>query len=166
MLSAIGLEAQVSAVGATWLDRELVSSSPTPLREMAFGKKAIDALDRRRQWLMEQGLATTKGSKMLYRSDLLATLQQRELARVGDQLSKELGLRFNDAGNARQISGVYRRPIDLASGRFAFIEGRDKDFALVPWRPVLERALGREVSGLVRGGHISWTIDRDRGPSR
>jgi hypothetical protein len=167
MLSTVGLEAQVSAVGATWLDRELVGDAPTSLRQAAFGKKAREALDRRRQWLIEQGLATPKGGKVLYRPDLLAQLRQRELVRVGDQLSKELGLSFNDAGNARQISGIYRRSIDLVSGKFAVIEGAQKDFALVPWRPVLERSLGQQVSGIVRGESISWTIGRGReGPAR
>jgi hypothetical protein len=34
---------------------------------------------------------------------------------------------------------------------------------LVPWRPTLERAIGRQVSGIVRESGISWTIGRDRG---
>lgn len=63
------------------------------------------------------------------------------------------------------VKGVYRRHIDLASGRFAVIE-KARDFTLVPWRPVLERHLGREVFGIVRGDRISWTIGRQRsGPS-
>jgi type IV secretory pathway VirD2 relaxase len=167
MLSTIGLEAQVSAIGATWLDRELVSSNPTSLRDAAFGKKVSDALGRRQQWLLDQGLATMKGKRVVYGFDLLAALRQRELVRVGDQLSKELGLRFNDTGDARQVSGIYRRSIDLVSGRFAVIEGTQKDFALVPWRPVLERGLGQHVSGMVRGESISWTLGKGReGPAR
>ena len=39
-----------------------------------------------------------------------------------------------------------------------------REFALVPWRPVLARALDRRVSGIVRrDGGISWTIGRERG---
>jgi hypothetical protein len=40
-----------------------------------------------------------------------------------------------------------------------------KRFILVPWRPVVERALGREVVGLVTDGGISSQIGRDRGVS-
>jgi hypothetical protein len=40
-----------------------------------------------------------------------------------------------------------------------------REFALVPWRPVLARAIGRAVSGHMRkDGGISWTIGRGRGP--
>jgi hypothetical protein len=35
---------------------------------------------------------------------------------------------------------------------------------LVPWRPIVERHLGREVAGMVRGGGaIDWTMRRGRG---
>jgi hypothetical protein len=32
--------------------------------------------------------------------------------------------------------------------------------ALVPWCPVIEKELGRTVSGLMRGDGISWEIGR------
>jgi hypothetical protein len=64
-----------------------------------------------------------------------------------------------------RVAGVYRRRIDLASGRFALIE-KSREFTLVPWRPVLERNLGKPVDGIVRGDTISWTLGRKRaGPS-
>jgi hypothetical protein len=52
--------------------------------------------------------------------------------------------------------------LTLNSGRFALIE-RAHDFALVPWRPVLERARGQVVSGNVGGEGISWSIGIKRG---
>ena len=61
-----------------------------------------------------------------------------------------------------RVSGIYRRRVDLASGRFALIED-ERQFALVPWRPIVERQLGREVSGVLRGGSISWNLRRERG---
>ena len=60
------------------------------------------------------------------------------------------------------MSGIYRRRVDLASGRFALIED-DHQFLLVPWRPIVDRQLGREVSGVLRGGSISWNLGRERG---
>jgi uncharacterized protein DUF3363 len=34
---------------------------------------------------------------------------------------------------------------------------------LVPWRPVVEKELGRQASGLVMGDGISWEFGRKRG---
>jgi Protein of unknown function (DUF3363) len=36
-------------------------------------------------------------------------------------------------------------------------------FSLVPWRPVLERAKGQSVTGVVGGEGISWSIGQKRG---
>jgi hypothetical protein len=72
-----------------------------------------------------------------------------------------LGLRHVETKSWEKLQGVYRRHIDLASGRFAVIE-KSREFTLVPWRPVLERHLGKEVSGIVRGDSISWTVGRQR----
>jgi len=33
----------------------------------------------------------------------------------------------------------------------------------VPWRPVLERSRDKQVSGVLRGQSISWTLTRQRG---
>ena len=52
--------------------------------------------------------------------------------------------------------------LTLNSGRFALIE-RARDFSLVPWRPVLERAKGQAVTGVVGGEGISWSIGQKRG---
>jgi hypothetical protein len=61
-----------------------------------------------------------------------------------------------------RVEGIYRRRLDLASGRFALIE-KSREFTLIPWRPVLERALGKTASGIGRGDDISWTLGRKRG---
>lgn len=166
-LSSISVERQIASEGATWLDQELVASSPIPLREAGFGKAARDAQNLRRQWLLEQGLAESIIDNVVVRSDVLARLRRRELARVSVQLEEELGLRYRDLAKDRHVTGTYRKSVDLVSGKFAIIEGRNKEFSLVPWRPVLERNLGREVSGIMRGDQISWTIGRGRsGPER
>ncbi len=164
-LSVLPLERQVGANGATWLDRELVAKEPMALRDAGFGKAVRAALVRRQQWLIEQGLAEREQDGIVYRVNLLAVLRRRELARVGDQLSGELGLAYSETKPGARVEGIYRRSIDLTSGRYALIE-KSREFTLVPWRPVLERSRGREVSGIVRGDTILWTIGRQRsGPS-
>jgi hypothetical protein len=36
-------------------------------------------------------------------------------------------------------------------------------FSLVPWRPVIENEIGREVLGVMRGHDVSWQLGRSRG---
>jgi len=138
MLSAVPLERQLGADGATWLDRELLADTPTSLRDAGFGLEARQALDRRRQWLVEQGLARQEHDRIVYRANMLGLLRRRELTRVAGQLSSELGLSYAESEPGKRIEGVYRRRLDLVSGRFAVIE-RSREFMLVPWRPVRKR---------------------------
>ncbi|MBI2741045.1 MAG: relaxase/mobilization nuclease and DUF3363 domain-containing protein [Rhodospirillales bacterium] len=163
-LSTLPLDRQGVAEGATWLDRELLVDAPTTTRDSGFGREVREALARRRQWLIEQELARAEQDRVIYRANLLGLLRRRELVRVGAQLSSELGLPYAEARPGGRIEGTYRRRLDLASGRFALID-KGREFTLVPWRPVLERHLGKHVSGVAHDESISWTIDRRRGPS-
>ncbi|QKC98802.1 relaxase/mobilization nuclease RlxS [Mesorhizobium sp. NZP2298] len=164
-LSSIALERQVSFQGATWLDRELGAERPEALRDSGFGREVREAQAHRRQWLIAQGLAHEKQDRIVYRANVLSILRQRELNRVAGQLSEELGLAYAEAQPGERIEGTLRRSVELASGKYAIIE-RSREFTLVPWRPVLERHVGKEVSGVVHGEEISWTIGRQKsGPS-
>ena len=40
---------------------------------------------------------------------------------------------------------------------------KSREFTLVPWRPILERHVGKSVSGIMRGDEISWSFGRGRG---
>jgi len=165
-LSSLPLDRQVGADGATWLDRELVADSPVPLRDAGFGQDVRKAQTLRRQWLIEREFAREDQDRIVYRANMLGLLRRRELTRVAGQLSGELGLNYVKTESGEKVEGVYRRHVDLASGRFAVIE-KAREFTLVPWRPVLERHLGKQVSGIAKGeDRISWSIGRQRsGPS-
>ncbi len=132
-----------------------------PLRDGGFGKMVQDALKQRRQWLVEQDLASEEQGRIIYRANMLGILQRRELTRVAAQLSGDLGLDYVEVRPGGRVEGIYRRPLDLASGRFAVIE-KSREFTLVPWRPVLERSLGKQVAGVAHGEAISWTLGRQR----
>lgn len=164
-LSAQPLDKLVDADAATWIDRELVSGAGSPVRDAGFGHDLREAQARRRQWLVAQGFAEETGSATTFPKGMIAALQRRELLRVAGQLSDELNMPFREAAEGARIEGVYRRSVDLVSGRLALIE-RSRDFTLVPWRPVLDRQVGKSVSGLMRGDGIDWSIGRGRsGPS-
>ena len=123
------------------------------------------AQDRRRQWLITEGLAEGEGHQTIYRPDMLTVLQRRELMRVAGQLSDEPGLAFTEARSGDHIEGRLGRMVEMTSGRYALVE-RSRDFTLVPWRTVLERHIGKPVAGIMRGEAISWTFGRQRsGPS-
>ena len=161
ILSTLPLAQQLGADGATWLDRDLVTGARVPTRDAGFGRDVRDALARRRQWLVEQQLAREEEGRVIYRRDLIAILRRRELVRVAAQLSGELGLAYAEPRQEGRVEGIYRRRLDLASGRFALIE-KSREFTLVPWRPVLERNVGKPVEGIVRGETFSWTPGRKR----
>lgn len=161
-LSTTPVEQLARHDGVTWLDRELTAPNLTPTGR-GFGAEVRKALDLRRQWLVEQQLADGDSENIRVRANLLATLRQRELRRVAGQLSEELGLPFVEVKRDQPVEGIYRRPVQVGDGKYALIE-KSRDFTLVPWRPVLEKAIGKQVSGIMREtGGISWTIGRERG---
>jgi type IV secretory pathway VirD2 relaxase len=162
MLSAVPIERQVGADGATWLDRQIVHELEHDLADHGFGRDVRRAMIQRQQWLIDQGLVERDGGDVVHRTDLIATLRRRELQRVGDQLAGDLGKPFYQPVQGERIEGIYRRPVDLASGQFALIE-KSREFTLVPWRPALEQQLGRAISGISRGSGFDWTVGRGRG---
>jgi len=161
-LSPLPLERQVVASGATWLDRELVKREKTELAETGFGAEVRTALAQRTERLVDCGLARRRQGQAIFARDLLDTLTRRELADAATQIASQTGLALRPVEEGDHVSGIYRRRIDLASGRFALIEDGHQ-FLLVPWRPIVDRQLGREVSGVLRGGNISWNLGRERG---
>ncbi|HEX7854654.1 MAG TPA: relaxase/mobilization nuclease RlxS [Sphingobium sp.] len=146
---------------ATWLDRELTSGSPPPIRDAGFGREVRDAMAARRQWLVEQQLADGDQASVRLRANALAILQRRELLRVAGQLSREMGVPFVEARTGDRIEGRIVRRVDLVSDRFALVE-KSHEFTLVPWRPMLERQLGEQVTGIMRRDGITWRFGRGR----
>ena len=161
VLSPVRIERLPDHDGATWLDDVLAGGDAVPAREAGFGREVRSALVLRRAWLLEQGLAAEDQGEVVPGVGAVATLRRRELLRVAAGLARETGKDYYDAGEGMRVEGVVARRLDLASGRFAIIEN-SREFSLVPWRPVLERAMGRPVSGIVREAGTSWTIGRGR----
>jgi hypothetical protein len=168
--SAVALDRQITAEAATWLDRQLVGRHRVEAAPMGFGNQVQQALEQRKNQLIANGLAKRRDDRgVQYQPDLLATLQRRELDRVGKHLAGKGadGRTYLPARDGSMVRGSYRRAVTLASGKFAVIQ-RDQHFTLVPWRAILERHRGREVVGIVRGMGVSWQLgmQRDRGLSR
>jgi len=164
VLSVYDLDRQITSDGATWLDRELASSNRTPLTDGGFGAEVKQALERRKDSLVEQGMATrTPESAVRAPRDLLSRLEQQEIARVGSEIAKARGLIFQPAEVGNYVSGTLAGSVNLASGKFAMIDD-GLGFSLVPWHPALEKQLERHVTGITMpGGGIDWTFGRSRG---
>jgi type IV secretory pathway VirD2 relaxase len=161
--SDLPLEQQIAAQGATWLDRQAVARTPTPLGSGGFGADVGNAMERRAAFLMREGLAERQNGIVRFKSGLIETLQRRELDALGKQLAEESGLTFAPSKPGDQISGNYRQRFALASGRFAMISD-GLGFQLVPWSPSIEKHVGQQVSGTTRDmGGIDWSFARKRG---
>ena len=76
--SDLAIEAQVTASGATWLDRQLLAKD-APVSSGGFGAEVHDAMEARIDHLAEEGLARRQGQRVVFARDLLATLRRREL---------------------------------------------------------------------------------------
>lgn len=161
--SDLTLAEQVTAPGATWLDRHLVTREPPPLAGGGFGAEVRQALDARTEHLTSEGLARRQGQRAVFARDLLDTLRRRELDGATARLSRETGLAHRPGGEGEHVTGVYRQRVTLASGRFAMIDN-GLGFELVPWKPALERHLGRQVQGvMLPGGVVEWSMGKSRG---
>ncbi|WP_244314601.1 DUF3363 domain-containing protein [Paracoccus pantotrophus] len=165
VLSPVDLGKQIGSDGATWLDRRLVHGETADLASTGFGQQVREAMDQRREHHIEQSDATrARNGRMFYRRNLLPTLLEREVARVGAEMAESKALPFRAAADGENVSGKFTGTVQLSSGKFAVIE-KSHEFTLVPWRPVIDRQLGREVIGVVQGGSVSWQLGRQRGIS-
>ena len=163
VLSAFDLEKQIGAEGATWLDRRLVTADASDLAPAGFGQEVREAMEKRGAHHIDQGDATrARDGRVFYRRNLLATLRERDVARAGAGIAASKALPFRAAADGETISGKFTGTVQLSSGKFAVVE-KSHEFTLVPWRPVIDRQLGREVMGVVEGGSVSWQLGRQRG---
>lgn len=161
--SDLSIDRQVTAQGATWLDRQLIAKEPLALSEGGFGGEVREAMNARVDHLVKEGFAHRQDQRIIFARDLLDTLRRRELETIVGQLAAETGFAYQSAAEGEHVAGIYRQRITLASGRFAMIDN-GLGFQLVPWSPSIEHQLGKQVSGITTpGGGIDWSFGRKRG---
>ena len=164
ILSPVGLDSQIGHDGATWLDRELASPSRATLANSGFGREVSEAMEGRRQSLVNMGHAVRlEGGRLRVSKDFIANLERAEVNRVGKAMAAERGLKFTTAKTGEYVSGTLVGSTQLASGRFAMIDD-GIGFQLVPWQPVLDKQIGQHIAGVMRNaGGIEWSFGRKRG---
>ncbi|WP_297926939.1 DUF3363 domain-containing protein, partial [Metallibacterium sp.] len=155
------IERQARVIGATWLDQQLIGGG-TGIGEQGFGGEVREALRQRTDFLVKQGLAERRGQHVILARNLLATLRGREIDAAAKTIATETGLPHRPLADGERVTGVYRRSVQLASGRFAMLDN-GMGFSLVPWKPVIEQRLGQTMTAMVRGNVASWKFGRQCG---
>jgi hypothetical protein len=162
--SYLPIERQARTIGATWLDRLLVSQrDDIPLT--GFGSEVRAALADRKGFLVGEGLAEPCGQRLALARNLLATLRVRELQSAAAKIQAGNGLVYRPIVDGVPISGTFRRSVFLASGKFAMLDD-GVGFSLVPWKPIVEGRIGLVVTAVTRGDHVSWDFSQQRGIAR
>lgn len=141
------------------LDRHLDGTEKILLSAGGFGDKVSQAIIQRRNWLLRQELLQKKGDKFIYPKNFQSQLIRRELTKIAATISGQTDKQYSPMQNKEEVSGTYIRKLNLRSGQYAVLE-KSKEFTLAPWRPVMDRAKGQVISGMVSGGNINWTIRR------
>ncbi|HEJ2267344.1 TPA: DUF3363 domain-containing protein [Pseudomonas aeruginosa] len=161
--SHLPIERQARVIGATWLDQQLIGGG-RGLGDLGFGGDAKQAMQQRADFLAEQGLAQRRGQRVILARNLLGTLRNRELVQAAKDIAAETGLEHRPVTDGERVAGIYRRSVMLVSGRYAMLED-GMGFSLMPWRPVIEPRLGKQLAATMRSGGVSWEVGRSRGPS-
>jgi hypothetical protein len=65
---------------------------------------------------------------------------------VGKRMELPSHVPFRTAADGERVQGTFTGAAQLTSGKFAVIEG-SRDFQRVPWRPVMDHCLGRQIGG-------------------
>lgn len=159
--SRLSIDRQVRAIGATWLDAQLVERAAEPAM-YGFGAEVRTHLRERVAYLAELGLAQPRGERTAFAPHLLARLRQHELAVTAKGIEARTGMRHHAPIDGVPITGIYRTHLDLVSGRYAQLE-HERGFSLVPWKPVIEPRRGQSVTAQVQHNQVSWNIGRSRG---
>lgn len=156
--SHLPIERQVRVIGATWLDQQLIGRA-SGIADNGFGGEVREALRQRSGFLIEQGLAERRGQRVILARNLLATLRGREIDTTAKTIAAETGMAYRPLADGERATGVYRRNVQLASGRFAMLDD-GMSFSLVPWKPVIEQRLGQTMTAVVRGASVTWDMGR------
>jgi len=157
--SWMAMEAQIEARAETWLDQvgEAGIGDPEP--------RLIEARRMRLAFLRREGFLDDGQDGLSDEARKRLRFDELRRAAVGEQ--NRSARFFSALETGERFEGNFERTADLAQGRMAII-GNEKAFAMVPWRPDLERQRGRSLVIEVRERGISWTLPggRQRGIGR
>lgn len=109
--SDLDIDRQITASGATWLDRQNIAREPVARSDGGFGAEVRQTLDQRADHLIEQGFGERHGQRVTFSRNLIETLRGRELEALGEKLAAETGR----PSTARAAVNMLPAPIASAS---------------------------------------------------
>jgi len=156
--SWMALETQIEAHAETWLDSTKALDNERTDGLIGKSRAARLVFLHRAGFEMEDGALSKEARLQLGRD---------ELRLAGQHEARKSGREQFALGSGETFEGQFERTIDLAQGRMAII-GKQKAFALVPWRPALERHRGASLVIEQRVKGLSWSFpgSRQRGLAR
>jgi type IV secretory pathway VirD2 relaxase len=152
--SWLPLTAQARHAGLTWLD---TASANEPGERLATTRLARLAFLGEKGWL--------EGEVVEADQTLRDRLRVMEWRRTVSMFSTSTGRAAIELVQGDRFEGRFEKAVDLGQGRFALV-GNAMEFALVPWRPEIERHRGREMTFKRTASGVSWTIGIERGLGR
>jgi len=155
------LDEMKRARGVTWLDRAMHSGSLSDNEEISLVFE--DAMAERTAVQIDLGVRAADGDS--FANEELDRLEKIDLDDAAKALGEVSGKPYAAMASTRTVEGIYRQAVERPSGKYAVIE-RSRDFTLVPWRPIMDRRLGKSLIGKVSAGGISWDVTGRQGPSR
>ncbi|ABQ69734.1 hypothetical protein Swit_3388 [Rhizorhabdus wittichii RW1] len=120
-------------------------------------------MDRRREHHIDRDDAASQpNGGIAYRRNLLATLREHRLPASAANWPRRRGCRSAPLPMVRLSPA---NSLVLCSYRAASSpwSSRATSSPLSRGGPVIDRQLGKEVSGIVQGGSVSWQVGRQRG---
>jgi DNA-binding transcriptional LysR family regulator len=100
------------------------------------------------------------------RPSTFTQLRQRELRRVGEEVTTRIGATYTPVVTGQEIQGRIGETIEAPGGKIVVVH-RGADFTVVPWSRRLEQLRGREIAGVVATNELMIGPTRGRmGPQR
>lgn len=162
ILAHTGSPEQMTYDGPVWIDRMVAGGAAGMQEHRGFGQELSQMIEARRIWLAHQNLGRPRAEGGFeVRPGAAAELRRREVARIGQKLEIETGLRHAPAANGTEVRGILSRTIDVPEGRYAVVM-RDSAFHVVPWSKALDRYRGREVVGVMTANQLAIGAVRAR----
>ena len=152
--SWLSLDEQTGHAGLTWLDTK---AEHTPGDRLEEARRARLVFLEQKGWL--------GGDVVEVGETLRNRLRVMEWRRTVSTFSASTGRAAVELVAGDRFEGRFEKAVNLGQGRFALV-GNGHEFALVPWRPEMERHRGRDMVFRRTVSGVSWTIGIERGLGR
>ena len=143
-----------------WLD-DLVSDPFKDRTMQGFGYRLQEAIRERRLWLRSHKLAVSKQTGFALMADALEGMTQSYLAKTGKRLAASMSKSYQPVIEDRAVTGRFIKALSLPNGKYAVLESATS-LSLMRWKPMLEKYRGQQVTAVMRGKNINWSVAQSR----